>query len=441
LSLFKKLYRIIILGDDNPSDSAGYERIQLKQLCLISAILSALATLNGLLIANAIYIIYTASVAFGYCIIYMIYKSHWDRLGDYFISVFGVIWSSVALMLFGYYIGTAATFLATFYISYVLWTDEKKIRNILLLFNALAFFIITTLAYYIEPLTAFDSPVDQGFVYLGCILWLVAISNIYENQKSEIIKSVKNKNAELKRTTEELERFTYIASHDLKSPIRTVVSFLGLLEKDIKELDRSDLLETLDYAKTGAHQMSSLVNDILEWSSINSENGSVQYENFNLTELVSIAIKNLDQEIRSKNAQISISELFSYQCNKNEFVAIFQNIVHNAIKYNEEEVPRVSIWSDKLKDAYRIHIKDNGIGIDDQYKEQIFEYFRRLHSAANYEGTGLGLGLCKKIIEKYEGKIYVEANENEEGSTFIIELPYAVDSVNLLDEVYAVHSN
>jgi len=258
---------------------------------------------------------------------------------------------------------------------------------------------------------------------MGALAWIVAVGKIYENEKSMLLNSMSMQNTQLNNTKEELERFTYIASHDLKSPLRTVISFLGILEKDIQKLDRPELLNTLNFAQTGAKQMSSLVNDILEWSSINSENGSIEREMLSLDELLSATLRNLNQDIESKNAKIHISDLFEYYCSKNEFIAIFQNVIQNGLKYNESGIPMISIWSEKLRGNYRIHIKDNGIGIDEQYKDQIFEYFKRLHSAAEYEGTGLGLGLCKKIIEKYHGTISVESNGEEPGSTFIIALP------------------
>jgi len=227
----------------------------------------------------------------------------------------------------------------------------------------------------------------------------------------------------LNTTKEELERFTYIASHDLKSPLRTIISFLGILEKDIKKLDRPELLDTLSFAQTGANQMSSLVSDILEWSVVNANSNNLEFEFLDLNEAVRAALINIDQEIKSKDAKVLVSDLFGFPCNKTDFVTIFQNIIHNGIKYNQSEIPRINIWVEKYKGNHFIKIKDNGIGIDEQYKDQIFEYFKRLHTSAEYEGTGLGLGLCKKIIEKYDGRIYVDSNAEEQGSTFTIEVP------------------
>jgi len=115
--------------------------------------------------------------------------------------------------------------------------------------------------------------------------------------------------------------------------------------------------------------------------------------------------------------------MFDYHCTQSEFTAIFQNIIQNAIKYNESEPPEVAIWAVQQNGSNKIFIKDNGIGIEEEYSEQIFEYFKRLHSAAEYEGTGLGLGLCKKILEGYDGEISVSNNAPELGSTFVISLP------------------
>lgn len=411
-------------------NSSTFERIQLKQVSAISCILALLSSVHGFLVGHSTYSIFCLFISAGYILHLMMYHVGRDRIATYFVSVFGFLWGSAGLILFGHFFAVAAPFLSTLYISYVLFRKEKKIRNAIMVFNIILFFLVTSYSFFFEPLLSFDNPIDQGFVYLGSLFWLLAVSNIYENEKSTLLESMKLKNEELNRTAEELERFTYIASHDLKSPLRTVISFLGLLEKDIVALNRPEMEENLTYAQTGANQMSNLVNDILEWSFINSKNGSIEREMVDLNSVASTALKNLDQEIKHKEADIRISELFTYECNKNEFIAIFQNIIQNAIKYNESKRPMISIWSEKSKRSYKVYIKDNGIGIEEQYKDQIFEYFKRLHSAAEYEGTGLGLGLCKKIIEKYDGDISVESKKEEEGSTFIITLPLDTKSIH-----------
>jgi len=423
VSFLTKLYQWVIIGKDDPNLSDSYERIQLKQ---VSCIVGSMAFLN------IFYSYYFGSLAFsitmifitlGYAFHILLYHLEYDRLAAYFASFYAVIWSGVCVVLFGQFFGFSATFLATFYIGFVLFRNEKRIRNIILVSNVMLFILVSTYIYYYPALLPMDVPFDQIIVYLGSMAWLLAVSNIYEHQKGSLIGSLKEKNMVLKRTTEELERFTYIASHDLKSPVRNIVSFLGLLEKDIKKLDRADMLEILNYARTGANQMNSLINDILEWSSINSKTGLTERKKIDLDDALSIAINNLQQDIEMKAAQISISDMFDYHCTQSEFTAIFQNIIQNAIKYNESEPPEVAIWAVQQNGSNKIFIKDNGIGIEEEYSEQIFEYFKRLHSAAEYEGTGLGLGLCKKILEGYDGEISVSNNAPELGSTFVISLP------------------
>lgn len=240
-----------------------------------------------------------------------------------------------------------------------------------------------------------------------------------ENMKYRKNSLEQNKKLEFKN--EELERFSYIASHDLKSPLRNIFSFAGLLERDLDRGAYDNLKEYLDYIKTNATHMSGLISDILEVSKIDNEEMEDK-EWVDLNALLGQVKTSLFLELQEKSAQISCQKLPSYYCNESQFSLLFQNFIQNGIKYNETAQPTINIWSGEEDGQMLLHFQDNGIGIEEEYHDYIFEYFRRLHNQEEYEGTGIGLGLCKKIVQKYKGEILI-SSEKGQGSTFTLKLP------------------
>ena len=165
-----------------------------------------------------------------------------------------------------------------------------------------------------------------------------------------------------------------------------------------------------------------LVSDILELSLINIESKE-QREWTDLNDVIEKSISNLQQEISEKEAVVNIPDLPVYLCNSVEFVLVFQNIIQNSIKYNKSKTPTVNVRAEQTKNQLFIHFEDNGIGIEEKYFDRIFEFFKRLHTQKAYKGTGMGLGLCKKIVQSYNGDISVQSKVGE-GSVFTIQLPH-----------------
>ncbi|MEM8907917.1 MAG: ATP-binding protein, partial [Bacteroidota bacterium] len=287
-----------------------------------------------------------------------------------------------------------------------------------LLFHVLA---LSYVAFYPPLLSPIDIPLDEVLIFIVCLGWLYALFNIHKNEKNELIENLRAKNQALQETTEELERFTYSASHDLKSPLRTIVSFVGLIEKNIQLERYQDLEEHLSFVKSGAKQMDYLIRDILELSQMKSGQKQ-EYQSIDLNLILKKVKTNLKEDIQSNGALLIAESLPHYCCNESEFLLLFQNIIQNGIKYNENKIPTVRIWAEHQEDQIHIHFKDNGIGIPKEFHEKIFQFFQRLHTNNQYTGTGLGLGLCKKIVKKYKGQILVDSIING-GTTFTIELP------------------
>ncbi len=226
---------------------------------------------------------------------------------------------------------------------------------------------------------------------------------------------------ELKEKNQELERFAFIASHDLKSPVRNIVSFLGLVKRKIKKHQDQDLEHYIDITIRSARQMYYLVEDVLEFSRLN-KNSELHLEVVDSCELINLAIQNLDDIIKEKNAVISLHELPSnINVDPNKIIQLFQNLIENGLKYNVQEQPEINITYSNSGDYHMFSVRDNGIGIDKNYQDSIFEMFKRLHNSEEFEGTGIGLAVCKKIAQLHHGKIWVDSTPGQ-GSAFQFEI-------------------
>ena len=228
---------------------------------------------------------------------------------------------------------------------------------------------------------------------------------------------------ELARSNADLKQFAYAASHDLQEPLRTIAGFVKLLEKHYKgRLDeRAD--EFIAYAIDGAKRMQELIKDLLEYSHI----GTMDRE-FKPTDSASIldkVISNLRVAIKEGGAVVTHDYLPVITADATQMGSVFQNLIGNAIKFHSAEAPRVHISAERIEEEWVFSVRDNGIGIDKQYAERIFVVFQRLHGTRNvYPGTGIGLAICKKIVERHGGRIWVES-EPGKGSTFYFTVPSA----------------
>ncbi|GAB4312622.1 MAG: hypothetical protein Kow0019_11630 [Methanobacteriaceae archaeon] len=228
---------------------------------------------------------------------------------------------------------------------------------------------------------------------------------------------------ELKRSNEELQQFAHVASHDLQEPLRTVASFTQLLERRYKNQLDDDAIGFMDYIVDAAKRMQQLINDLLEYSRITSQKKDFQPVDVN--EVLDIALQNLKFSIDDNNAKITHNELPTIMADNSQLIQLFQNLIGNAIKFKKQDVPlkiHVSCQKDEEKNEYVFSVADNGIGIEKQYMEKIFIIFQRLHTRDVYKGTGIGLSVVKKIVERHGGRIWVES-EFGVGSVFYFTLP------------------
>jgi len=224
-------------------------------------------------------------------------------------------------------------------------------------------------------------------------------------------------NRELKRNNKDLEQFAYVASHDLKEPLRIVGNFVGLLSRKYKNNLDDTANEFIFYIEDGVKRMSALIDSILTYSGVGEK--EITLRDGDLNNILEIKMRDLSQRIQEKNVDLRIGELPSVFCETNQIGMVFYNLINNAIKFNKNEKPIVTVTNhdDGSEDFWKFSVADNGIGIAPEYQEKIFEIFRRLHSKSEYEGTGIGLALCQKIIDRHGGRIWIES-EPGEGATF-----------------------
>jgi two-component system, chemotaxis family, CheB/CheR fusion protein len=254
-----------------------------------------------------------------------------------------------------------------------------------------------------------------------------AMQDLTERKNNELIlqqlnDSLEKRASELAESNAELERFAYVASHDLQEPLRMVTSFLQLIEKRYKEKLDKKAHEYIHFAVDGAERMKRLILDLLEYSRVNSSQHEVEAVDLNaIMKEVSLTYNSILKETGGK-IKIHKEQLPVVNGSKTQILQLFQNIVGNAIKYRSDQAPRINITYNNDDPFYQFAISDNGIGIDPRFFHKIFIIFQRLHNREQYSGTGIGLAICKKIVDKHGGKIWLES-EPGKGSTFYFTLP------------------
>ncbi len=238
--------------------------------------------------------------------------------------------------------------------------------------------------------------------------------------QSELLEQEIRQRKELARSNAELEQFAYVASHDLQEPLRMVISYLQLLERRYKDQLDASADEFIDYAIEGAERMQTLIRDLLTFSRVGTRGQPLTVVEGE--QAWQRAIANLQLAIQESEAVITHDLLPPVMADITQLTQLFQNLVGNALKFRQQQVPHIHIGVlDSGDDNLTFYVRDNGIGIEMQYHDRIFAIFQRLHSRTKYPGTGIGLALCKKIVERHGGRIWFES-EPERGTTFYFTL-------------------
>ncbi|WP_436343772.1 PAS domain-containing sensor histidine kinase [Natronorubrum sp. FCH18a] len=251
---------------------------------------------------------------------------------------------------------------------------------------------------------------------------VVTLTDITERRESQ--RKLEETVAKLEESNERLEQFAYAASHDLQEPLRMVTSYLQLLEDRYGDAFDEDGEEFLEFAVDGAERMHDMIDALLEYSRIETQGDS--FEPVELDGVVDDVIDDLQLQIEETAAEITVDELPVVDGDASQLRQVFQNLLDNALTYHGDDPPRVHVDVDRRGEMWLLSVWDDGIGIDPDDQERVFSVFDRLHSRDEYDGTGIGLALCQRIVERHGGDIWVQS-ESGEGATFAFTLPDATE--------------
>jgi PAS domain S-box-containing protein len=247
----------------------------------------------------------------------------------------------------------------------------------------------------------------------GNLQGFIKITRDYSEQK-KAAEEILKRTEELKRSNAELEQFAYVASHDLQEPLRMVTSYVQLLAQRYQgQLDK-DAHDFIEYAVDGTSRMKTLIYSLLEYSRINRVK---EFEYIDMRDIMQEALDDLSVSIKESNARVTFESMPVIYGDKVLVGQLFQNLIGNALKFCGDRAPEIYINGERSGEEYLFVVRDNGIGIQKEYYEKIFVIFKRLHTKDQYPGTGIGLAICKKIVERHEGRIWVES-EPGKGSSF-----------------------
>jgi hypothetical protein len=242
---------------------------------------------------------------------------------------------------------------------------------------------------------------------------------------------------ELSRSNQELQQFAYVASHDLQSPLKTIVNYLTLLETKYGEHLDVDGRKLIDTSTAAAGRMRTLINDLLDFSGV----GSVaEFDSVDLNALIAEILDEHQHDIKVANATVDIGPLPTLMAHRTDLKQVFQNLITNGLKYRRlDAATRLSIYATDEGTAYRFAVADNGIGIDPEHYERVFQIFQRLHGRNDYPGTGIGLATCKKVIDIYGGRIWLDSTPGV-GTTFYLTIPKKIKTVQHYAQTDPLHS-
>jgi signal transduction histidine kinase len=277
-----------------------------------------------------------------------------------------------------------------------------------------------------------DHPIADDAVLANAARELVQLGRDLDAMRAQIVTDLasvrlagarlEEQSLELARSNAELEQFAYVASHDLQEPLRKVASFCRLLEQRYGDQLDDRGRQYVDYAVDGAKRMQQLILGLLELSRVGQE--GTRFVAVDCAEVAALAVHDLAETLGQAGAEVVVGELPVVEGDPTLLRAVFQNLVSNAVKFNDSGRPRVTLGAERADGSWRFSCRDNGIGIEPRYAERVFAVFQRLHGRDAYEGTGIGLALCRKIVTYHGGDMWVD-RETVDGTVIRWTLPVA----------------
>lgn len=328
-------------------------------------------------------------------------------------------WFILIMLLVNFYMPRATAFFLVFVLGFEFYSYQVTVENIqmlglkedYLLDNILCFiFCFVILRFFIQLHEIQKSTIDKQNALL-------------KTQKGELVESnylLQRRSEELVNTNQELERFAHVASHDLKTPLNNIISFSLLLEEELKDIENESVHQYFSFIKKGSQKMLDLIKNVLEFSVNSSKDDNLEW--IDLNELIESITDSISEYIKSRNGEVIIGgTLPTLKGNRTKMFLLFKNLIENGLKYNKAANPKVELSVIKENGTVQFKIEDNGIGIKTKYHNEIFQMFTRLHRDIEYEGTGLGLAFCKKVVDEFDGEISLRSAPGY-GSQFYIEL-------------------
>ena len=426
-TFIKKLIQIGIY-EDTPEDDR--ETITLfNKFALVIGVLSAFLTVQDFLLGSfisvGIDIICIIIISSGFLLNY--FRLH--RIAKVWFMVIHPLIVVIIMLTYGDSLRSSYSFIL-FFTCVLLLFNQAKIISILIAYVILLWFSIEYYLLKYPPLlpnfegTLLDKIAAPSATLLGIYLIVCNYKKKVKSKEKSLRIALENtqiQNEKLNTANAELERFAFATSHDLKTPVRAIVSFLNLIEIKIKKQEYADLEHYIGFAKDGGLQINRLISEILEFSKLNI-NQTLERTEIDLDAIFSKNTTNLQGYILEKNAKVESGILGKITSNELFVGLLFQNLLENAIKFNKKEQPLVKVTAKKTEKGTSISFQDNGIGIEKEFYESIFHIFNRLHNQQDYAGTGMGLAICKKIMERLGGTISL-TSEIGVGTTFILFFP------------------
>ena len=264
-------------------------------------------------------------------------------------------------------------------------------------------------------------------LFTAVIWWNAKLLYWAEEERRKAMEKLKRTTVDLERSNTELQQFAYVASHDLTEPLRMVVSYLELLGSRAQGKLGEEEREFIGYASDGARRMQHLIQDLLAYARVDTRGRPL--EPTDCERVLATVLANLKLAITESQAVVEHDPLPTVEGDVMQLTQVFQNLIGNAIKFRGKEAPRIHIGARRQNGEWIFQVKDNGIGIDPRNFERIFVLFQRLHTRQEYPGTGMGLAICKKIIERHGGRIWVESATGK-GTTFLFTIPVKSEKNN-----------
>jgi len=425
-------------------------------ITIISTIFSCVVFVYTLIFQSRLEQILAGIVAIGFAIGFLLNRLKLYHTTRIYMTLFPPVMFMTLIFLIGGFFGQAVAFATMGFLAFIGFRRNPKIRNLIIAFDILAFIIPTVyISIYGPILGTIDVPFDEIFAFLACLGWLSLTFRIYDQnktrkyttdlenhiealKKSELnLKKAQNNlklqnsklevlNNELELKNTHIEEFTFIVTHDLRGPLNNINVIATELGKQHAKANYANFSSYLKHLQGSSTRLTNLVEGLLKYAEIGNSSG---LETVNISEIVQLVLDDLSEKIKETNATINIGELPKITARPNDIRMLFQNLLHNALKFRPQtKDPIITIASKKRENEFLFSVADNGIGIPKEHHANIFNAFHKLHNQSKFEGSGIGLYGSKKIIDHHLGKIWVESEENV-GSTF-----YFTINTNLLEQ-------